>query len=175
MYNLYMLYIFDCIYIIYFFFVNNFNLFVVSQLGVKTKYIDTLIKLFLTYLLTLFPCQWIEQKAIKKSKRYLISFCVHRKLPWILYNSIFRVHSRHAQLPGTAWFTRCSLPWVIDHPVQRSRVGYFSVLPRQDLDGKSTVPRCQSTAEASSCNKGFQGIKVPNLQWNWRRNWKQPN
>ena len=32
MYNLYMLYIFDCIYIIYFFFVNNFNFFVVSPI-----------------------------------------------------------------------------------------------------------------------------------------------
>ena len=52
MYNLYMLHIFDCIYIIYFFFVNNLTFLLCPQLGVKTKYIDTLIKLFLTYLLT---------------------------------------------------------------------------------------------------------------------------
>ena len=47
-----MLHIFDCIYIIYFFFVNNLTILLCPQLGVKTKYIDTLIKLFLTYLLT---------------------------------------------------------------------------------------------------------------------------
>ena len=42
---------FDCIYIIYFFFVDNFIL-LCPQLAVKTKYMDTLIKLLLTYLLT---------------------------------------------------------------------------------------------------------------------------
>ena len=47
-----MLHIFDCINIIYLFFVNNFLIFLLCpQLVVKTKYIDTFIKLFLTFLL----------------------------------------------------------------------------------------------------------------------------
>ena len=42
---------FDCIYILYFLFVNNFNFILLCpQLAVKTKYMDTLIKLLLTYL-----------------------------------------------------------------------------------------------------------------------------
>ena len=41
---------FDCIYILYFLFVNNFNFILLCpQLAVKTNYMDTLIKLLLTY------------------------------------------------------------------------------------------------------------------------------
>ena len=53
MYNLYMLHIFDCIYIIYFFFVNNFNFFVVSPIRGE-NWIHWHINKTVSYLLTYF-------------------------------------------------------------------------------------------------------------------------
>ena len=99
---------------------------------------------------------------------YSCSYCVCRTLPRILYNSLLRVHSRHAQLPGTGWFTLRSLSWDIKHPVQRSRVGYFGVLPGKDLDGKSTVPRCPGIKGTKGGRKKikqkFKRISVPILR-----------
>ena len=64
-----MLHIFDCIYIIYFFFVNNLTFLLCPQLGVKTKYIDTLIKLFLTYLLTYLLYFLVSELNIRQLKK----------------------------------------------------------------------------------------------------------
>ena len=81
-----------------------------------------------------------------------ISFGVCRKLPRVLHNSLLCVHSRYPQLPGAAWFAFCSLSSDLKHPVQRFRVDDIGILLGKDLDGESTVLRCQRTSDVYACD-----------------------
>ena len=82
--------IFDCVYINYIDSVNSFKFFVVSPISCE-NWIHWHIKKAVSYLLTLFSCQWIEYKTIKKLKdvwSYFVfteSYCEYFTTPYFVF------------------------------------------------------------------------------------------